>query len=298
MKIIKNIQSLSVAELLYELYYAREFYFYSKLDFNNHIRKNTDGFNKSSMFLLYIDLSNFIESEIEIIYPDNEKYNLYNIFHHKPQCDYIEYKGITYIDDENPIDNLISMAYTLIQDNDNLNFEYEEGSTQVMEYYLEFKDIADELGLIFSSEKDVVVSNVMYFTRENRGTNNITPIKFEDLFKKEYRDKEIQYKFIQWLRKEGYLNLNNEITKDKTNFARIYYLLRENGITVPNINHTKTMEVYFGKFGVEVVESINPSSETIQVLRRSVASKETRISDMLEMTDKEKNTLLSIFKPN
>jgi len=299
MKPIKNILSLSVAELLYELYYAKEFYFYSKLDFYNHIKKHTDDFNKSSMFLLHTDLSEFIGSEIEIIYPENEKYNLYNIFYHKPQCDYIEYKGITYYDDENLIDNFISMAYTLIQDNDNLKFEYENGSTLVMEYYLEFQDVADELGLKFTTEKkDGLVSRIMYLTRENRGTNNITQIKYEDLFKKEYRSDEIQSKFNQWMIRERYLNHSNEIICDHTKFARLYYLLREEGITKPIPNQTNVMRTYFGNFGVEVVESYDPENDVPQVIRKTVAGESARSHEYLGMTSKEKKSLIDIFKPN
>ena len=126
--------------------------------------------------------------------------------------------------------------------------------------------------------------------------NSLIPkkiIPFEHLFKEEYRNKIAD--FINWLKRERYVNISNQIIEKDTKFARIYYLLRDNGIVNPNTNYSDAMRSYFGKFNVSVVERINESADKPQVLRRVVTSTETRAMEMLDMTAKEKKTLLNIF---
>lgn len=67
MKVIKNIQNLSVAELLYELYNTDEELFISDLDFIKYIKITTNEYSEYLMFLLYDDVYWFVSNiEVEI----------------------------------------------------------------------------------------------------------------------------------------------------------------------------------------------------------------------------------------
>lgn len=138
-----------------------------------------------------------------------------------------------------------------------------------------------------------------YFKRgkEIGGFKSVEITKFDDLFKKEYQSKIDEFR--KWLKREEYINDANEITASNyTNFARLFYLLRDNSIIKPNINNTKGITAYFKEFGVNVVETLNSLSETPEIARKTVTNENAKDFTQLGMTEKETTNLLNLFKNN
>lgn len=297
MKTIKNIHNLGLGELLCELYNSEDIDYLSNLDFRNHIKKITNNFDEEFMFHLYLDLKNFFSDEVNIIFDENEKYSLGEVYRCNPKSDKYKYPTEDEYNSTNETDMMYLMATNLIEYNEQLKFENKIGFEQVMDYILEFNNIADEMELEFSVRiENGLYGDFMRIGKDKKNFNSFKIDRFEDLFKKEYRNNEIQNNFIKWLKNKHFINQENNLNVNHAYFARLYYLLREWGIMIQNLSHSMAMRTYFSKFGVKVVENIDPEDELPQVTRRSVTSEDTRITDLLDLSKKDEQELYSIFK--
>jgi len=297
MKPIKNILNLSLSELLYELYNANEKFIFSGIDYYNHIRINTNNLDIKYLYELYSDFYQFIRLEVYLIYYNSEKYNLTTIINDHPYNDTIDYDVIDLSEPKDGVYSLLEMCWDITGYNDNVRFENELGIRLLENYYSILDDIFLSMNIDNKNRWGDKLLKLSYKDNKPQKIQNYQ-LQFSDLFKVEYRDDEIQSKFSQWLIRERYLNHSNEIICDHIKFARLYYLLREEGIVRPLKNQTNVMRTYFGNFGVKVVESYDPENDAPQVVRKTVTGESAETHEMLGMTPKEKNTLLTIFKPN
>ncbi|GEM_PF-4761841 len=297
MKPIKNILNLSLSELLYELYNANEKFIFSGIDYYNHIRINTNNLDIKYLYELYSDFYQFIRLEVYLIYYNSEKYNLTTIINDHPYNDTIDYDVIDLSEPKDGVYSLLEMCWDITGYNDNVRFENELGIRLLENYYSILDDIFLSMNIDNKNRWGDKLLKLSYKDNKPQKIQNYQ-LQFSDLFKVEYRDDEIQSKFSQWLIRERYLNHSNEIICDHIKFARLYYLLREEGIVRPLKNQTNVMRTYFGNFGVKVVESYDPENDAPQVVRKTVTGESAETHEMLGMTTKEKDTLLNIFKPN
>lgn len=294
MKPIKNILNLSLSELLFELYNANERFIFSGIDYYNHIRINTNNLDIKYLYQLYSDFYQFIRLEVYLIYYNSEKYNLTTIINDHPYNDTIDYDVIDLSEPKDDVYSLLEMCWDITGYNDNVRFENELGNRLLEDYYSILDDIFLSMNIDNKNRWGDKLLKLSYQNNKPLKIQNIQ-LQYIDLFNVAYRDDIIQSKFKQWLVREHF-NESNEI-KSPTNFARVYYFLREKGITKQISNQSKVMRTYFGNFGVEVVERYNPENDAPQVVRKTVTGESAETHEMLGMTQKEKNTLLSIFKP-
>ncbi|MDD2284529.1 MAG: hypothetical protein PHQ11_03915 [Paludibacter sp.] len=105
---------------------------------------------------------------------------------------------------------------------------------------------------------------------------------FVDLFDEKYHDKIDSFK--GWLRKNEFINENNQLLDLPTNFARIYYLLKYKGIIKPNIKDSVGIKTYFSDFQCEVKEKINPDSKNKETTRKTVTNQNAK-SDLIYYPD-------------
>ena len=302
MKPIKNILNLSLGEFLHELYGSQgEKVFYSELDIIKFIKNITDEYDSELIYLLQEDLSKYCEDVITFEYKGNEYvFSELSVNGDLSEINYNiekEIKRMSDIWDEYKYDfsrYLTQFVYYKIKD-DNLKILNFSGVWRLTNFATTVAILYDEK--IKDEVKEDLRAKYKEINRKHLNGSDRT-ITFIDLFKKEYQRDEIQSKFSQWLIRERYLNHSNEIICDYTKFARLYYLLREEGITNPIPNKTNVMRTYFGNFGVEVVESYDPENDSQQVVRKTVTGESAETHEMLGMTTKEKDTLLNIFKPN
>ena len=310
MKPIKNILNLSLGEFLCKLYGSKnkELY-YSQLDINRFIKKISNDYDPELIYLLKQDLLKYCEDLVICEY-NGDIYELGDL----PD---FEYKDIASKLEEFPkkhgLIDICNINDKIVQyDGSNIS----RYLTELLDYsnydnhlkLFNFSGLwrlslfATEVEKLFDKKIDQEVKENLRATYQEMNKKRLVghdrTITFIDLFKKEYQSNEIQSKFSQWLIRERYLNHSNEIICDHTKFARLYYLLREEGITKPIPNKTNVMRTYFGNFGVKVVESYDPENDAPQVVRKTVTGESAETHEMLGMTTKEKDTLLNIFKPN
>lgn len=285
MKPIKNIQNLSVAELFAEfLKKSDERYEISDIDFRSHIRNNTNGFDGKLLKILHTEIRNFIEYQILFEYNDH-------IYTLRDLLDLFDDANYSYT----PTQSLYRLSKIVFDNLSEIEYLNHDAVIYIRRYNSVFKEILEELKFDLNENQ----KNILSLTQNNKiNRTKKTEYTFTELFKKEYQRDEIQSKFIQWLIRERYLNHSNEIICDHIKFARLYYLLREEGIVRPLKNQTNVMRTYFGNFGVKVVESYDPENDAPQVVRKTVTGESAETHEMLGMTTKEKDTLLNIFKPN
>lgn len=112
--------------------------------------------------------------------------------------------------------------------------------------------------------------------------SNPQKIKFVDLFEEKYQDKIDSFK--GWLRRNEFINKNNQLLDLPTNFARIYYLLKYHGIIKPNIKDSVGIKTYFSDFQCEVKEKINPDSKNKETTRKTVTNQNAK-SDLIYYPD-------------
>lgn len=312
MKCVKNIYNLSFLELMYELLSAEDFYFFSKIDFHNHIKKITDGFNSDQMFFLFQDLHEFIGSEIYISYGKNEKYSLDYICREKPKEKIIDYSGANWVDDIFTIDQKISVAFVITQDNNDLEFETKHGSIHVFDYYEIFSTIAEAYGINFSLKREGYYFMFEMKIDKNNGeeitkksSKKMKVLNFIDLFNIDYTNVSKIQELKKWLQRERFINDDEILICNYTNAARIYFILREESIIRPNNNITSDIRCFFKEFGVNVVETKDEDSNNPQVVRRTVTGDDAKNTKSLEANDgtgtiynKAKNKLIEIFKTN
>jgi hypothetical protein len=286
MKPIKNILNLSVAELFSVfLNNSDERYVINDIDFRFHIRNNTDDFDSKSLKILYAEIRKFIEYQILLEYND-QIYTLRDL--------------LNFFDDANysytPSQLLLRLSKIVFDNLMEIEYINHDAVIYIRRYNIVFKEILEELEFEINENQ----KNILPLTQNEISNSNkqVKDLVFKDLFKKEYRSDEIQSKFKQWLISEQYVNQSNDLICVYIKFARLFYLLRDEGIVRPIPNQTKVMRTLFGNFGVEVVESYDPENDAPQVVRKTVTGESAETHVMLGMTQKEKNTLLSIFKSN
>ncbi len=117
---------------------------------------------------------------------------------------------------------------------------------------------------------------------ERKTETNEKEANFKDLFKDEYHDKIDSFK--GWLRNNEFINENNQLLDLPTNFARIYYLLKYQGIIKPNIKDSVGIKTYFSDFQCEVKEKINPDSKNKEITRKTVTNQNAK-SDLIYYPD-------------
>ena len=293
MKTINNIQNIGLSELFVELLNNKnEEIYFCEIDAYNHLKTISNNFDLFSLSMIYIDLFAFISFELTfLINGDSWSLGTVNDIAYDSDFLNINSESLNDITDENVITETILRVNKLRE----INIGVEIVELNVYNYLMNYTNIFREI--ISRNEIDISMFEGNPFIKSVR-EHKKSVLFFKDLFKKEYQSNEIQSKFSQWLIRERYLNHSNEIICDHTKFARLYYLLREEGITKPIPNKTNVMRTYFGNFGVKVVESYDPENDAPQVVRKTVTGESAETHEMLGMTTKEKDTLLNIFKPN
>ena len=305
MRAIKNIQNLSLSELFVELMNnSNEEIYFTDLDTYNHIKYNTDNFDMTLLTFFYYDLFSFVAFELcYLINGDKYIYPLISLqdLDYEPFGDPV-YKDMPKLNTnnvekivvENVIDELVLRAKQLIDDNNlRVKFDNDYAFSYILKYAHLFSAVLRKHNFDYEGYRDAQYSELI----KDKRNAQISVIKFIDLFKTEYQNKIDRFK--SWLKREEYINDTHEITASNyTNFARLFYLLRDNSIIKPNINNTKGITAYFKEFGVNVVETLNSLSETPEIARKTVTNENAKDFTQLGMTQKEKNTLLNLFKNN
>ena len=299
MKPIKNILNLSLGELLNELY-ADKNKIIAETDIYNHIRVITNDFEKEILDLLLSDLKTFCLNVVQIKY-FGQKIKVWELMNFIANNEFLteenmkgvelNREGLSFFDEPDypiiydAVDAIIELFPNREVDHDNVI-----GFINVS-YYAKLveKIYTEKYG---KSELDETMRKI-----ELKTSKKSRQILYNDLFKPKYQSKIDEFR--KWLKREEYINDANEITASNyTNFARLFYLLRDNSIIKPNINNTKGITAYFKEFGVNVVETLNSLSETPEIARKTVTNENAKDVTQLGMTEKETTNLLNLFKNN
>jgi hypothetical protein len=296
MKPIKNIQNLSLTELLATFQTNEDFHIFN-IDIYNHIYRLTNGLNKKLMDTLILDLVMYCLENIPLRIL-GELINYEELMESDVMDKYLEFSRVKKLGMTEEIiksyhnypNNFVinSILFSVDVSDNELKIENEKTFEYIRLYD---ESVAQSYIDKFGEEE--------YFKRgkEIGGFKSVEITKFDDLFKKEYQSKIDEFR--KWLKREEYINDANEITASNyTNFARLFYLLRDNSIIKPNINNTKGITAYFKEFGVNVVETLNSLSETPEIARKTVTNENAKDFTQLGMTEKETTNLLNLFKNN
>jgi hypothetical protein len=296
MRAIKNIQNLSLTELLATFQTNEDFHIFN-IDIYNHIYRLTNGLNKKLMDTLILDLVMYCLENIPLRIL-GELINYEELMESDVMDKYLEFSRVKKLGMTEEIiksyhnypNNFVinSILFSVDVSDNELKIENEKTFEYIRLYD---ESVAQSYIDKFGEEE--------YFKRgkEIGGFKSVEITKFDDLFKKEYQSKIDEFR--KWLKREEYINDANEITASNyTNFARLFYLLRDNSIIKPNINNTKGITAYFKEFGVNVVETLNSLSETPEIARKTVTNENAKDFTQLGMTEKETTNLLNLFKNN
>lgn len=259
MRAIKNIQNLSVAELFSVfLNNSDERYVINDIDFRFHIRNNTNDFDSKSLKILYAEIRKFIEYQILLEYND-QIYTLRDLLNFFDDANYSYTPSqLLYRLSKIVFDNLMEIEY--------INHD---AVIYIRRYNIVFKEILEELEFDINENQ----KNILTLTQNNI-TNRVKKkdLHFIDLFKDEYYSENKIKKFKDWLKRSRFINDKYEVTGNYSNFAKIYYLLRYNGITLPNIALIKGITAFFDEFNVDVVTTKNKDAIRPQITRVAVTN--------------------------
>lgn len=300
MRAINNIQNLSVAELLEKLYNSDDSVFISHTDLVTYVEQNSNKFQSDILKIIYSDIIRFVLTKMKL-YWFGKKVYLDDICFIKPK----HIRGIIMKQDaERAYNDLkrylkrydiggyfrkIALGNTMFHEF--IYFPNRIGAKNIVELLHIVDDKLEKEKLTKEIELNKDITAIKSKNSEMKNTN------FMDLFKTEHQNKIDRFK--SWLKREEYINDANEITASNyTNFARLFYLLRDNSIIKPNINNTKGITAYFKEFGVNVVETLNSLSETPEIARKTVTNENAKDFTQLGMTQKETTNLLNLFKNN
>lgn len=259
MRAINNIQNLSVAELFSVfLNNSDERYVINDIDFRFHIRNNTNDFDSKSLKILYAEIRKFIEYQILLEYND-QIYTLRDLLNFFDDANYSYTPSqLLYRLSKIVFDNLMEIEY--------INHD---AVIYIRRYNIVFKEILEELEFDINENQ----KNILTLTQNNI-TNRVKKkdLHFIDLFKDEYYSENKIKKFKDWLKRSRFINDKYEVTGNYSNFAKIYYLLRYNGITLPNIALIKGITAFFDEFNVDVVTTKNKDAIRPQITRVAVTN--------------------------
>ena len=311
MKVVKNLLNLSLSELLYELYYTNEEVYSCSIDYYHHIKKITEDFNYNLLVELESNLYHFFAYRVHLVFDETEIYNLNTVYFEQPKSDTVDYADALAFEIDNRegefekvnigekigiLPALDGLAIMLTEDNENVKLENKNGYMNLYPYleaFINNSECKNNFNFMVLEEYDEEAGrttfgrNTTTLYSNARMSRNRAELKFERLFKKENANQQKIERFKKWLQQEKYINEKNEhISGNATNFARIYYLCRENGIFNLNYSDSKGIKIFFSEFCVDVVEKIDIEKDSFQVVRKTVTNENATATDLLMDSNK------------
>lgn len=253
-----NLPNLSLSELLFKLYSENDSVYFTKTDVYKYVHDITNRFNKKLCKMLLQDIQYFATNEVEY---SNGNTTL----------------PLTRIDASEP-DNISEFFMYQIPES------MEDRETNVFYYVinppfysLNVKGLTNLIEFTFS---------VIWAIIEGLGEDEYSILAKETnkgIYEEKEREKRKVYiykpmfaehvnEFIAWLRREKFISGDLQVAVECTNFARLYFILKEEGVLETNLNNTKGITAFFKEFGVDVVETINNEIETPQITRKTVTN--------------------------
>lgn len=275
MKPINNIQNLSVAELIETLYNSNNNVFVSNADLKIYFKQVTNDFQLDILDTIRNDIIRFAVTKMRMNWFGKKIY-LDDVYHYsfekirgfaKKQDAEIAFKYIKRYWERGEIHlyiHIVAFGGTMFSES--VYFENNIGAKKIV-------NLISMIEVIIKKEKSTnEIDNI-----ENRATKKIPnkEIKknnFKDLFKKKYYDLAKIDNFKEWLKLSDLINENYKVACDYSNFAKIYFLLQDEGIFLPNTPIGDGITAFFKEFGVDVVDAKDQSADTPQITRVAVTN--------------------------